>query len=128
MSPNDRLVWETLNAVIDVTVYRNTTPIVVRQFGRIRKVRPYPVEVEWEDGQREQVTFADVADPDYVTYRPGQPFEAIVQRDPLTFGLLRVIHIRRQSEARRLAPHDEQALLADAGSTTLLVQDTQWRP
>lgn len=128
MSAADKLAWETLNGIIDVTVYRNTTPIVVRQFGRIRKARPYPTEVEWEDGRRESVTLTDVAEPEFVTYRPGQPFEAVVQRDPLTSRLLRVIHIRRCSAPKRMAPHEEKALLAEIGSTKQLEQDSEWRP
>jgi hypothetical protein len=128
MSVNDKLVWETLNGIIDVTVYRNTTPIVVRQFGRICKARPYPSEVQWEDGRRESMTLSDVAEPDYVTYCPGQPFEAIVHRDPLTSRLVRVVHIRRCSAPKRLLPAEERAILADAGSAKKLEPDSQWRP
>ena len=128
LTVDDRLVWETLVGIIDVTVYRNTTPIVVRQYSRISKARPYPLEVEWDDGHRESVTLSDVTDPDYVTYRPGQPFEAVIQRDPLTFRLLRVIHIRRCREPKRLAPDDEQSLLEDIGSTKQLPQDNKWQP
>ena len=134
MDEYDKLVWNTLNDFIDVTVYRNATPLVVRQFGRISRVqplskdRPCPVEVRWEDGRREHVTVSDVDDPDYVTYRPGQPFEATVHRDPLTSRLIRVVSIRRCGQTHRLPAEDETRLLAETGASKQLEQDTEWQP
>jgi len=128
MTEHDKLIWNMLNEFIDVTVYRNTTPIVVRQFGKIMRTRPFPVQVAREDGRTETVTVKDVDDDDYVTYRAGQPFEAIVHRDPLTSRLMRVVHINRRSEPQRLDSGEEKQLLDEIGSTRHLHHDTQWRP
>jgi hypothetical protein len=80
------------------------------------------------DGRTETVTVKDVDDDDYVTYRAGQPFEAIVHRDPLTSRLMRVVHINRRSEPQRLDSGEEKQLLDEIGSTRHLHHDTQWRP
>lgn len=128
MTDRDRILWETLNEIIDTTVYRNTTPITVRQFGRIRRARPYPDEVTWENGSNERLNVTDVADPDYVNYKPGQPFEAVVERDPLSFKLIRVLHIERRRSPRRLSSTDEAEMLDESGSLHVFQTDDEWKP
>jgi len=120
MSPEDKRVWSILSSNIDVAVYRNQTPIQVCQFGRISKARPYPQQIHWENGDREAISIDQVDVPDFITFKPGQPFEAVVARDPVDFRLLRIVHIQRRSEPTRLAAVEEANLLGSIGSTKTL--------
>ncbi len=128
MSSRDRLLWDSLNEYIDTTVYRNTTLVSIRQFGIVKRARPYPEELLWENGTTERVSLQQVASPDFVNYKPGQPFEAVVLRNPITFELIRIVHIDRCRSARRLAKLEESILLDEVGSRSVLPMDTNWKP
>lgn len=116
-TPEDVRRWSVLSSRIDVTVYRNHTPIQVRQFGKITQARPYPQQIQWENGEREAISFDRVASPDFITFKPGQPIEAIVARDPVNFRLLRIVHIERRSTPSRLSAVEESELLESIGSS-----------
>ena len=117
MTDKDTHRWSVLSSQIDVTVYRNQTPLRVRQFGRIAQSRPYPRQIQWENGEREAITIEQVDSPDFITFKPGQPFEAIVARDPVNFRLVRIVHIERRSLASRLSQSEESDLLESIGSS-----------
>jgi hypothetical protein len=117
MTPSDMGRWNVLSSRIDVTVYRNQTPIQVRQFGKITQARPYPQQIQWENGEREAISEDQVDSPDFITFKPGQPIEAIVARDPLNFRLLRIVHVERRSTPARLSAAEEAELLESIGSS-----------
>lgn len=117
MNADDRRRWNLLRDMIDVTVFRNTTPVVVRQFGRVTQLRPWPQQVEWANGQKEPVSLMQVDSPDFITYKAGQPFEAVVERNPLTGELLRISHIERRRKIQRMRPQQEAELLHAIGSS-----------
>lgn len=125
MSDTEAQMWEILTDLIDVTVYRNTTLLRQRAFGRVLEARPTPQRVEWDGGQREAISLDQVDAPDFVTYKPGQPFEAVVLRDPVTFKLARIVHVERKSEPSRMTPSEEAELLEEIGSSKQL-EETEW--
>jgi hypothetical protein len=125
MSERERRDWVILNDQIDVTLYRNNTPIHVTQYGWVSKVRPYPVQVTWENGSKESISLEIVESPDFVTYKAGQPFEAVVARDPISFALLRIVHVERRARASRLTSEAEIELLASIGSSDNL-EEVDW--
>ena len=125
MRDDERQMWNVLSDRIDVTVYRNRTLLSIRAFGCISRARPYPQQIEWEDGSKEAVSLDQVDSPDFVTFKPGQPFEAVVARDPVTFGLVRVLHIERRGKPSRLQPEAEAALLGEIGSSGQL-EEADW--
>lgn len=117
MTPEDNEKWSVLSSRIDVTVFRNNMPIRVREFGCIERKRgQYPEMILWENGRKESITLNQVDSPDFVTYRVGQPIEAVVARDPLTFKLIRIIDVHRRSSVSRLNANEEAHLLNDIGS------------
>jgi hypothetical protein len=120
MTPRDSDLWSLLSSNIDVTVYRNRTPVQVRQFGRIQRARPYPELIVWEDGSADCISLNQVESDDFVTFPVGQPVEAIVARDPITFELVRIVYIQRRNLAGRLPADEEDALLDSIGSTKRL--------
>ena len=58
-----------------------------------------------------------VDSPDFITYKAGQPFEAVVERNPLTGELLRISHIERRRKIQRMRPQQEAELLHAIGSS-----------
>ncbi len=101
MSNEDKSTWTLIGDVIDVTLFRNRTPILVRQFGEVMyQKRSYPTAILWDGGFREEIQISQVACDDFITYLPGQPIEAITERDPLTRELLSIRFIQRVSGLR----------------------------
>ncbi|MAT13961.1 MAG: hypothetical protein CMJ46_01675 [Planctomyces sp.] len=117
---DEEKVWSVLSSNIDVAVYRNNTPLMVTQFGRVRQVRPYPSQIEWDNGYRESINISQVDADDFITYKSGQPFEAVVTRDPVSFRLKRIVHIKRISEPTQLSAEKEAELLDSIGSSKTL--------
>lgn len=116
LTPYDARRWSVLSSLIDVTVYRNQTPIQVRQYGKVTQARPYPQQIQWENGERESISVEQVASPDFITFRAGQPIEAIVARDPVNFRLLGIVHVERRPTPSRLPANEEAELLESIGS------------
>jgi hypothetical protein len=121
MTEDEKNRWSVLSSRIDVTVFRNCTPLSVREFGRVdRKRGRFPEVILWENGKKESIDVSQVDSPDFVTYKVGQPLEAVVARDPITFKLLRIVDVKRRSSPSRLDTNDEANLLNDIGSTKSL--------
>ena len=125
MTAEEQAFWSVIESRIDVTVYRNHTPLHVRQFGKIGRARPYPEQIVWDNGTADEVALHQVDSPDFITFKPGQPLEALVARDPVTFQLLRILHIQRRPPAVRLPAGEEAEFLASIGSTKTLAA-TGW--
>lgn len=125
MSDDERLKWQVLSDHIDVTVFRNNTPQSIRAFGRILKAGPYPQLIEWDNGLKEPISLEIVDTPDFVRFKPGQPFEAVVHRDPLTFNLIRIIHIERTQSPHRFEKSIEREIIDRIGSSKVL-RDANW--
>jgi hypothetical protein len=112
MNSDEQSQWEILQNMIDVVGYQNETPLLVRQLGHVTQARPEPRQITWTDGRKETVRL-DVMPGEFAAYKPGQWFEAIVERDPLTWHLRRVRYVQRTATLRRLS----QALLASYWSS-----------
>jgi hypothetical protein len=126
MTADEKVKWRTVSEIIDVTVYRNTTPVVVRQFGEISWGRlPYPSSIRWDNGFTESVLPSQVDSPDFITFKPGQPVEAIVVRDSLTQQLIRVSHISRTRRLRTSSEIERAGLFARVGTGDSL-PDADW--
>ena len=128
LSNRDKQLLTIIDRFVDVTVFRNTQSIQVRQYGKISKARPYPEEIEWENGTKDLVPVSLVITPEYVNYKPGQPVEAVVERDPMTFRLRRIVHISKCKATRSWSNHDEIEFMASIGSSSTAKADPNWRP
>jgi len=128
LTDREKQLFATIDRFVDVTVFRNTQPIQVRQFGKISKARPYPEEIEWDNGSKEHVPLSLVVTPEYVSYKPGQPVEAVVERDPMTFRLRRVVHISKCKATRNWTAKEESEFLDSIGSSITAKADPNWRP
>jgi hypothetical protein len=94
MTSSEKETWHLLDSLFDVTAYRASTPLTVRQIGKVLQLRPYPKVIKWDNGKREEVRL-DQMPAEFAAFKSGQPFVAIVVRDPTDFRLLKVTHIER---------------------------------
>jgi hypothetical protein len=125
MRESEKAVWQLLESQINVNVYRTTTPLTVRQIGKVAaRVRPLPELIEWEDGHKEKVRL-DQMPGEFAAYQPGQVFEAIVTRDPTDFRLLKVTHIHRIRSLPRMTPREFGDLISSVPTTSTL-PDADW--
>ena len=83
--------------------------------GKVSKVRHAPCEVVWIDGNKEEVSLA-AAPAEFAGFALGQWFEAIVERDPGTWRVRRILECgpyrAGRSDASR-TPQEILGLLAD---------------
>jgi hypothetical protein len=125
MTESEKATWQLLESQIDVTAYRMTTPLTVRQIGKVAaRVRPLPELIEWENGRLEKVRL-DQMPGEFAAYKPGQPFEAIVARDPVDFRLLKVTHIHRIKPFPWMSADEFNDLIRSVPTASSL-PDTNW--
>jgi hypothetical protein len=126
LTSEDRARWNVLESLIDVVSYRNETPMVVRQIGKVSQARPLPRKVTWIDGRSDYVSL-ELMPPEFASYRPGQPFEADVERDPRTGRLLRVRYVRRIKAIPPMSDSELQTFWDSLpGTTGLRVSERNW--
>ncbi len=124
MDDSERQIWRDIEDKVDVARYRMEQPLIVRQQGTVVRARPYPEMVRWEDGTREKIVLRRMPG-EFATYKPGQPFEAIVHRDPLSHQMIKVDYVKRLFTAPE--PSDaESKLIWDSLPTSGSLPDTAW--
>jgi hypothetical protein len=120
MTDQEKATWQLIESQIDVTAYRTNSPLMVRQIGKVgARVRPHPEVIEWENGSKENVRLEQMPG-EFATYRPGQPFEAIVSRDAVDFHLLKVTHIQRIRPLPWISGDDFKTLIESIPTTKSL--------
>ncbi len=96
MSVEDSLLWNKIKDIVDVTVYRNRTPLVIEQYGVVSHGKvSHPCKIKWDNGHTEFVDVRKVDNADFVRYFPGQPIKAIVRRNPVTRELIDIPYIQK---------------------------------
>jgi hypothetical protein len=103
MTPNQAAQWSVLERSVDVDAYTRQTPVVFRQLGKVSKIRHAPCEVIWIDGSTEEVSLA-VAPGEFAGFTLGQWFEALVERDPGTWQVRRILNIVPTEPADSMPP------------------------
>jgi len=95
MNESEQERWRLLLNIIDVLHYRQTTPLSLREIGRVSYGRlSYPTKIEWIDGRTDNITL-DVVPPELAECRTGQWIEATVKRNPVTKKLICIDHIQK---------------------------------
>jgi hypothetical protein len=101
MTPSEAAQWSVLEHAVDVDAYTRETPVVFRQLGKVSNVRHAPCEVTWIDGSREEVDLT-VAPGEFAGFKLGQWFEALVERDPGTWQVRRILNVDSTEPADRM--------------------------
>ncbi len=98
MSVREVSRWERIKALVDITVFKNRTPMVVVQYGIVKHgKRSHPSKIQWDNGYLESIDLRQVMKPDFVNYRPGQPVKAVVRRNPITREIIDIPFIEKVS-------------------------------
>lgn len=107
MDLSDEHRWRALESIIDTAQFRRSSPVRMRQLGRVDYMRySYPRAIRWAGAACEQVSL-DVMPAEFPSFRHGQWIEGICERDPLTGRLLRVTHIERIPEIRMMSAEQQ---------------------
>lgn len=99
MSDEDIRHWKVLDGAIDVIRYRNQTPILIRQIGCVKDARNKYRRVTWINKKTEPVALENWPG-EFASYKPGQYFEAEVERNPISWKLQKVCSVRLISGIR----------------------------
>ena len=126
MSADEAACWRSLNTLIDVAEYRRTTPIAMRQLGRIRYLTAArPQRIDWAAGGIDHLAF-DEAPPEIAGYRAGQWIEAVVDRDPVSGKLLRIHSVEPIPEIRPMGTDEQSRYLEGLPTFRLPESDVDW--
>ena len=117
MSTDELATWKILEDAIDVVAYRNSTPITLLEIGEVSfERRQTPQAVRWKHGRKERVSL-DQMPAAFAALRPGQCFEAVVEREPLTGDLLRSTYVKPIATVRPLSGPQLQAFWESLNDT-----------
>lgn len=106
MSEADLRRWQSLLRIIDVSQYRESTPVSLREIGQVRwDTRPYPYKIQWIDGRYDLIEL-NLVPPELAGCKPGQWVEADVRRHPRTGCLVQIDHVQRIATIRE--PSEKQ--------------------
>ncbi len=124
MDDGDRRLWGAMESLVEVDQYRAGQPLVVLQQGKVLQARPYPDVVLWEDGTKERIPLARMPG-EFAGYKVGQPFEAVVHRDPVSHKIFKVEYVKRlPARAKNTAAESKQ--LWDSLPTSKSLPDSDW--
>ena len=124
LEEDEQCRWAILERVVDVVSYRNETPLTIREVGWVSRARPSPEQVTWADGRREPVSL-EVAPAPFAAYKPGQWFEAVVARNQVTGGLLKILHAERIPSIHGLSREAEDVLWESFTDTSSLPESNR---
>lgn len=126
MSEDELSTWRLLESMINVVAYRNSTPLTLREVGWVSGARPEPWRITWSDGRNERVDLEKMPGP-FAAYKPGQWFEAVVERDSVTGRLLRVVSAQRVPTMHPMSEdHLSKFLQSLPGTNELPDSDEPW--
>lgn len=124
MTEEERGKWDALEDRIDIVGYRNEAPVLVRQLGQLTQARPFPRRITWIDGTTDLVRL-EAMPGEFAGYKPGQWFEAIVERDPLTWSLRKVRYVRRTLSLRGMSSAELSQYWSSLPTTQTLPESTR---
>lgn len=110
MEPDEARSWDELKQVVDVESYRRTIPVLTREYGRVESNRPGHWSVHWDAGGHTPIDLEMFPD-EFASYKPGQPFEAYVERDQQTMAIRRIYNVARRSTPIRHTAADNAAFM-----------------
>ena len=91
MTSKQSELWRKFERFVDLTAYKNEQPVIMTLVGKIIKKSPRPL-IRWLSGELEDISPNLPVPPEFVIYRIGRFFEAIVARDFQTGRIRKIIH------------------------------------
>jgi hypothetical protein len=103
MTEADRDSWALLAGRIDVDLYREMTPLIGREIGKVVAATPGRRRLQWLDGTSDEFTLSQVPGA-FAAYRPGSWFEAQVVRNPQTGRFMEILSAQRITSLDGITP------------------------
>jgi hypothetical protein len=126
MTAAEKEQWATLENAIDVVAYTNISPLVLREVGEVSfGDRQCPQAIHWQHGKVDRVALDDMP-AEFASFRPGQPFEAVVERDRRTGTLRKVRYVKRIAAYRKLSSSELRGFLDSLPTTAQAPKATDW--
>ena len=89
-------LWRKLETVVDITVFKNRTPIVLQQYGVVMHGHlDRPCKIRWDNGYTEDIDLRRVGSPDFINFETGQPIFAVVRRNPISREIIDIPVVKR---------------------------------
>lgn len=118
-SGQERSQWGLLSRYFDLNEIRYSRPLKIRDYGRLVSNHSRRFRVRWIDGSTDKFTRAQIPDV-LVGFRVGQPFEAVVRRNPRTWVRIAVDAVFATSELPLVSEQEAKELLGDVSSAKSL--------
>jgi len=106
MTDEQKDEWSLLQRLIDVEHYWRTAPLTLREIGFVSLASGADRRITWLDGQRVEEVGLDRMPAEFAAFRQGDWFEAVVQREPETYGLRCVLHVRKTDPLHRMTEEE----------------------
>jgi len=106
MDEKQRTDWHTLERLIDVEAYWDCIPVTLLEMGVLSAITDAGWEVIWLDGERKEVIPVERTLPEFAAFRPEQWFEALVERRPGNYELLKLRYVRPIEPIRDMSPEE----------------------
>ena len=116
MTEADRENWTFLTERIDVDLYRNMTPLVGREIGKVISAESGRHRIRWVDGSPEVFTLGQVPG-SFAAYKAGAWFEAQVVRDRQSGRLVEILSAQRITSLDGITPAEVDELQAQFPTT-----------
>lgn len=117
LSEDEAAKWAVLSRLIDVDAYKSRVPIVVNETGWILEMRSGMRDVAWWPSEERETITLDRMPVEFAGYGPNQWFDAVVERDRLSWGMLKARHVQAIDPIPPMSDEDVDAFLA--GTRTL---------
>ncbi len=120
--------WNILETAIDVEEYWRTVPVTLRELGIVSSSQRGSRQVLWLDGKLTEEINVDQVPAEFFSFAENQWFEAIVEREPGSHKLRRLIYVQQVDPVRQLT-EDERRKWFDSlpGSDSLPKSDLTWK-
>jgi hypothetical protein len=109
MSDADRETWGLLAERIDVELYREMTPLIGREIGKVMAATPGRRRIQWLDGMSDDFTLSQVPGA-FAAYKAGSWFEAQVVRNPLNGRFMEILSAQRITSLDAITPAEVREL------------------
>ncbi len=124
MTEADKRIARKIHRYFDLNELRYATPLKLRTYGRILRIRGHRYQVRWIDGQTNWLTRNEIPS-SMLAFRVGQAFEAVVRRNPRTWNLLRIESAFPSSALPELTQEEADKLFS-ATKASLRVEQLEW--
>ena len=110
-SQEEQSAWRAFETVVDIEKYKAHQPAVSQQIGMLQTKDYNAWSVWWLDGDGVETVDLAVTPPEFAALEVGQWFEALIERDPVSLSMNRILYVKCRPPLRDLSSKDAAAWL-----------------